>query len=290
MEKRICIITGANAGIGRAAAGQIADAGLHVIMACRNQERGEAARELLLKENPGRSLELQLLDMSSQSSIRRFAQQITETYPTIDVLIHNAAAFDISQKHPEYTLDGIESVWATNHIGPVLLTELLLDTLKTSTDARIITIASKGLIVKPNLKIRLDDPEFRKDRFSVTKAYYQSKRAQVMYTYYLSEQLKATPVTVNCIRVTNVRIDITRYPDLSNFLKWLYSIKSKKSITPQQMANTYTYAAISPELKGKTGLYLDEHNKPVKSVNYTYDAAIQKQLMAVTRQFIQDRP
>mgnify|MGYP001945058057 CR=1 FL=1 len=282
MRKRVCIITGANSGIGKAAAAQIMDEGVHVIMACRNKERGSSALQELLTVHTERSGELMLVDMGEQNSIRTFAEKVKDSYPIIDVIIHNAASFDISQKSPIKTSDGIESIWATDHIGPVLLTELLLQNIKASDDGRIITVASKGLIIKPRLKIDLEDPEFKNRRFSVSNAYYQAKRAQIIYTYYLSEQLKGTHVTTHCIRVTNVKIDISRYPDVSGFMRWLYSMKSKKSITPEAMAKVYTHAAISPEMKGCTGSYIDEQKREVRSVPYTYDTDVQKQVMQLT--------
>ncbi|MBD3284858.1 SDR family NAD(P)-dependent oxidoreductase, partial [candidate division WOR-3 bacterium] len=193
------------------------------------------------------------------------------TYNHIDVLIHNAADFDITRKKPAYSPEGIETVWATNHLGPVLLTNLLIQKLKRSKQGRVITIASKGLVVHPFLKVSLDDPEFKNRRFSVQKAYYQSKIAQVMYTYWLAEKLKETPITVNCIRVTNVKIDLSRYPNLSKTQKLAYSMKSKSSMTPEEMARTYTYLATSPEVKSVTGKYFDEMNKEVSSSAYSRD-------------------
>ena len=96
--------------------------------------------------------------------------------------MHNAADFDIARKAPRFSEDGIERVWATNHLGPVLLTELLLPALRRSPGGRILTVASRGLSLYPRLTVDLEDPEFRKRRFSVQKAYYQSKLAQVMYS------------------------------------------------------------------------------------------------------------
>jgi NAD(P)-dependent dehydrogenase (short-subunit alcohol dehydrogenase family) len=282
MEKRIGIITGANSGIGFASVGQIADENFHVIMACRNREKGSVALQKILKENPSRSVELMIVDMSSLESIREFVKQVKAKYRVVDLLIHNAASFDISQKEPKKSVDGLESLWATNHIGPVLLTELLLDLLMASHEGRIITIASKGLLVKPLLKIRLEDPEFKAGKFSVTNAYYQAKRAQIMYTYYMAERLKNTSVTINCIRVTNVKIDISRYPNISSFMKKIYTIKSKKSISPEQMAKTYTYVATSPKIKGVSGLYIDECQMPVKSNKYTYGTDNQRAVMKLT--------
>lgn len=288
MDKKVCIVTGANSGIGREAAAQIAGKGLHVIMACRNEKRGRAALEDMKQADPSLSLELMIVDMSLQSSILSFAKKVKSAYPVIDVLIHNAAAFDYSQKNLIRTKENIESVWATNHIGPVLLTELLLDNIKRSEQGRIITIASKGLVVFPFMKVDLDDPEFESRKFTITKAYYQSKRAQVMYSYWLADHLKSTNVTVNSIRVTNVKIDLNRYSDVSAFWKWMYSMKSKKSITPEKMAETYTWLATSPDVGRISGRYFDENNREVSSVKYTCDKMNQQDLMKLTMTYIKD--
>jgi NAD(P)-dependent dehydrogenase (short-subunit alcohol dehydrogenase family) len=271
MDKKICVITGANSGIGKAAAVQIAREGYFVIMTARSKERGEKALQEVRTLSKSNSVELMNVDLSLKSSIKHFAEAYRKKYDRLDVLIHNAAAFDVSQKEVINTEEGIERIWATNHLGPVYLTKLLMEPLKQSEQGRIITVASKGLVLHPNLKVDLKDPEFKNRKFSVSKAYYQSKLAQVMYTYWLAEELKNTNITVNCIRVTNVKIDLNRYPNLSALAKFAYSIKSKKSITPEAMAKTYTYLAVSDAVRNITGKYYDENNQFVQSSKYSYD-------------------
>ena len=287
MSQKTCIITGANSGIGKAAAIQIAQKGYRVIMACRSRERGEAALDDVRTESESDAVELMIVDMSSQASIRTFAEEFGARHDVPDVLIHNAAAFDVRAKTRHMTEDGIESIWATNHLGPVLLTDLLLDALKRSEQGRVITISSKGLIAYPFLKIDLEDPEFERRKFSVQKAYYQSKLAQVMYTYWLAEQLKDTPIAVNSIRVTNVRIDINaRYPTSSKLMKRMYAIKSSFSIAPEKMAETYTYLATSDEVRETTGKYYDDPTHIVNSSGYSRDPENIEKVMALTRSYL----
>ncbi|MGD2077965.1 MAG: SDR family NAD(P)-dependent oxidoreductase [Chloroflexota bacterium] len=287
MSQKICVITGANSGIGKAAAIQIARKGYRVIMACRNRERGEVALVEVRSESGSDAVALMIVDMSSQASIRSFAEAFKSQYDALDVLIQNAAAFDVRSKTRHITEDGIESIWATNHLGPVLLTDLLLDALKRAEQGRVITISSKGLIAHPFLKVDLDDPEFERRKFSVQKAYYQSKLAQVMYTYWLADQLKDTPVTVNAIRVTNVRVDIdARYPDSPWLMKRLYAIKSRFAITPEQMAQTYTFLATSGEVRETTGEYFDDPSHQVKSSAYSRDPENIEKVMTLTRSYL----
>ena len=188
MEQKICIITGANSGIGKAAAIQTARQGYHTIIACRNPQKGEAALLEVKERAESSSVELMIVDMSLQSSIREFSEAFLSRYSHLDVLILNAAIFNVTQKERIDTSEGIESVWATNQFGPVLLTELLWGALKNDSQGRVLTIASKGLIAKPFLKVDLEDPEFRARPFSVENAYYQSKLAQIIFTLWLAEK------------------------------------------------------------------------------------------------------
>jgi NAD(P)-dependent dehydrogenase (short-subunit alcohol dehydrogenase family) len=143
------------------------------------------------------------------------------------------------------------------------------------------------LIVYPRLKVDLEDPEFRTQKFSVQKAYHQSKLAQVMYTYWLADRLKDTAVTANSIRVTNVKIDIDeRYPNAPFLSRKMYAIKSMFSITPEKMAETYTHLATSPEVNQTTGTYYDDPQHAVTSSAYSRDPENIKQLMSLTQSYI----
>lgn len=286
MPEKICMITGGNSGIGKAAAIQLVQNHCKVIIACRNKERGKIAVDEIKDKTNSTHVELICLDMSSQNSIRDGVGLFAKSFDHLDVLIHNAAEFDISRMDPVYSTENIETVWAANHIGPVLMTDLLLPLLKKSTDARIITVASQGLMLHPFLKIDFDNPEFRDKKYSVQKAYYQSKLAQVMYTSWLADKLLPDHITVNCVRVTNVKIDISRYPNISNFMKFLYSIKSNFSITPDEMARVYTTLALDETFKEVTGKYFDEKVKQVQSSAYSYNREYIEHLMKRTYDFI----
>jgi NAD(P)-dependent dehydrogenase (short-subunit alcohol dehydrogenase family) len=262
--------------------------GYHVVLACRSLDRGKKAQIEINTQAGSQASDLCLVDMSLQDSIRKFSDEFKSKYEHLDVLIHNAAAFDVSQKEPIFTSEGIESIWATNHVGPVLLTDLLIDPLQASQQGRVITIASKGLIAHPNLKVNLEDPEFRQRKFTVSKAYYQSKLAQVMYTYWLADKHSNTQLTANCIRVTNVKINVEkRYPNLSWLNKSLYRMKSSFSISPEKMAETYTYLAISPEVSKTSGEYFDDPQHRIKSNAYSMDEENIRQLMQLTYRYLQ---
>lgn len=287
MKNKTCLITGANSGIGKQAAIQLAQAGFRVIIGVRNLQRGEIALSEIKEKSKSDKIEILEIDMSSKKSVIGASEELNQRLESLDVLIHNAAYFDISRKHPEKSVDGVDTIWATNHIGPMLLTNSVLDLIKKSEQGRIITIASKGLVIHPRLTIDLNDPEYENRKFSVPNAYYQSKLAQVMFTYWMAEKLKDTAITVNCIRVTNVKVDMNRFPNMSGFMKFLYSIKSRFSISPDDMAKTYMYLAISPDLDKTTGKYFNENNKTVNSSSYSNNKENIEAVMNLSLRYIE---
>ena len=286
MKQKICMVTGANSGIGKAAAIKIAQQGHLTILACRNREKGATALREVKAASGNEAVELMLVDMSLQSSIRDLSDAFLSKYEHLDVLIHNAAIFDITQKIATFTTEGIESVWATNHLGPVFLTQLLWSALTNSSQGRVITIASKGLLAKPFLKVDLEDPEFKKKPFNIENAYYQSKLAQIMYTYWLAEQGREDHVTANCIRVPAVRVDIEKFSGLPAILKKVYAFKSKFSLSPEEMASGYAYLATAVELNNVTGIYFDEKMKPVNPGKYAQNIQNIEKVMKMTRSYL----
>lgn len=284
-QNKIIIVTGANAGIGRETARGLAKLGHTVVMVCRNVQAGEAVRQEIVSQTGNRAVEVMKCDLSSQKSIRQFAADFTAKYPRLDVLINNAANFDHTLKQPALTEDGVEVIFATNHLGPFLLTNLLLDTLKASAPARILTVASKGLMTYPFLSIEFDNLNGQK-KFSTQHAYYHSKIAQVMFTFDLAERLQGTGVTVNCIRVTNVQIDKGRYEYLTGWKRWAYEIKRSKAITPTQMAEAYIRLAVAPEFEAVTGKYFDEKCQEVKAYKPAYDRLVWKRLWEISTEMI----
>jgi NAD(P)-dependent dehydrogenase (short-subunit alcohol dehydrogenase family) len=262
---KVFIVTGANAGIGFATSKLLAQAGASVVMACRNLERGETAKKRVIAESGSNLVELGIVDLSSLSSIRNFVREFESKYSQLHGLINNAANFDISAKQPSFTLEGAEVIFATNHLGPFLLTNLLLDRLKASAPSRVVNISSMGLLTYPRMQIDFDGlTTSKKRKYSPQYAYYHSKLAQVMFTRQLAKHLEGSGVCANAIRVPNVRIDTDRYPNLSPLMLKMYAIKQRFAITPEQMAHGYLKIAASPEFEGISGQYFDERGKTVK--------------------------
>lgn len=286
MRGKVCIVTGANSGIGKAAALALAKSDATVIMLCRNKERGQSALEEIINQSKNPYTRLMIADLSSQKSIRTFTMEFKALYNHLHVLINNAANFDLTLKKPKLTEDGIETIFATNHLGPFLLTNLLIENLKASAPARIINVASKGLVLYPFLNIEFDNLNGEK-RFSATHAYYHSKLAQVMFTYELACRLNETGVTANCIRVSNVALSDERSENLPKVLQVFYKqVKRRFSITPKRMAETYFYLAASPDLVNVSGKYFDEYNRQVSSSRNSYNKEVWKKLWEISTKLV----
>ena len=280
-QPKVIIVTGANAGIGREAARGLAQLGHTVVMVCRNVQAGETVRQEIIAQSGNQTIGVMKCDLSSQSSIRQFAAEFTAKYPRLDILINNAANFDHTLKQPVLTEDGVEVIFATNHLGPFLLTNLLLDTLKADAPARILNVASQGLMVYPRLSIEFDNLNGQR-KFSTQHAYYHSKMAQIMFTFDLAERLAGSGITANCIRVPNVQIDKGRYEYITGWKRWAYEIKRSRAITPAQMAAAYIRLAVAPEFETVTGKYFDEKCREVKAHQPAYNRDVWKKLWAVS--------
>jgi len=285
LTNKTIIVTGANSGIGKAASIQLANLGAHVVMMCRSRERGEHALQDVRSASNNDNVELILVDMSSQASVRDAVNEFLGTHSRLDVIIHNAANFDHRQTQPVLTEDGLENVFATNHGNIFLMTDLLLETLKQSAPSRIITVASKGLMTYPFLDIEFDNLKGEK-KFSMQHAYYHSKQAQVMYTFDLAERLKGTGVTVNCVRVGNVAIPDTRLDHLPKWMLKMYEMKRKFALTPEKMAETYVWLAADPSMQEVTGGYWDAPDTPAKANKNAYNKETWKKLWNVTEKLV----
>jgi NAD(P)-dependent dehydrogenase (short-subunit alcohol dehydrogenase family) len=277
LKNKIVIITGANSGIGKAASIQLAKCGATVVMACRSMERGAQALADVREKSGSLQVYLMQVDLSSQTSIRQFAREFLEHYGELHVLIHNAANFDHTQKKPVLTVDGIETVFATNHLGPFLLTQLLLEALKACAPSRIITVASKGLMSYPFLNIQFNNLNGER-KFNLQHAYYHAKQAQVMFTFDLAERLRGTGITVHCVRVGNVAIPDERLNHLPNWMLRMYEMKRKFAMTPEKMAETYVWLAADPLTEQQTGGYWDAPGVAVEANKNAYNKETQKAL------------
>lgn len=285
-DKPVCLITGANSGIGKAAALRFAKAGARVVLACRSKSKGKVACDYIRKNVVNSSIDLMIVDLSSMNSIIEFADALKQKIPSLDVLVHNAANFDHSLEQINFTSDGFEIILATNYLGPFLLTKALMSILKKSTNPRVITIGTRGLDYYLFTDLDLNDLNMKTKKFSVAKAYYNSKLAHLMYTLEFAERFQSD-VTANCIRVTNVRLSDDRLSHLPWYYRYAYALKKQFAIPADEMAKTYEFLAFSPKVLGKTGLYYDEKQRVVLVPKKANNLDLRRQLWDQTEDILE---
>ncbi|MEZ4837199.1 MAG: SDR family NAD(P)-dependent oxidoreductase [Caldilineaceae bacterium] len=288
MNAKTVLITGANAGIGLRAAHGLAQQGHTVVMLARNAERGEVAQQQVIEQSGNPNVDLIIADMASQSSIRQAVTVFEERHSRLDALINNAANFDISMKRPQLTAEGVETIFATNHLGPFLLTNLLVDRLKAAAPSRVINIASKGLLTYPFLSIEFDNLNGQR-KFSAQHAYYHAKLAQVIFTLDLAERLKDAGVSVNCIRVPSVRLDAGRYDHVPALMRSIYQFKMRFALPPEAVAGLYVDMATADKYAPMTGQYVDETGRSVSLPRNAQDHELRAKLWQVSEELTQQQ-
>lgn len=271
MKGRICLITGANSGIGKATALGLAKMGATVVMVCRNRGLGEASLAEIKVKSGNEPVELMLADLASQESVRQLVRDYKDRYQQLHVLINNAETYSTKR---QVTVDGIETTFAVNYLARFLLTNLLLDTLKNSAPARIVDVAgayhSKG-------RIDFDDLQGEKD-YDGAHANNQSKLANVLFTYELARKLKGTGVTANCLHPGAVATSLVeKDPNYPSLMRLLYKLFKPFLKSPEKDAETSIYLATSPEVEGTTGKYF-VNKKEAKSSKESYDESVSKRL------------
>jgi len=262
----LCLVTGANTGIGFEAARGLAADGARVILACRDSAKGQAALDTIAREFPSTSLELLIVDLSSQRSIRAAARTFLEKHSALDCLINNAG---VGLPQRQESPDGIELTFATNVLGYFLLTNLLLDVLRRAPAARIINVSS-------NLAggLDLNDVEFKRHRYDAIAAYSQSKQANRMLTWALARRLQASSVTANAMSpgAVNTRLLQTFAPNMNGK-------------TPGEGADTILWLAISPDVAGLTNrFWADRKEQHCQFHDATAEDALWKLCEAMTAQ------
>jgi NAD(P)-dependent dehydrogenase (short-subunit alcohol dehydrogenase family) len=242
---RTCLVTGASAGIGLAAAHGLARLGARVVMAVRNPEKGERARRAVMGAT-GRDVEMAVVDLGSRKSIRAFARDFTERHPKLDVLVNNAGIWSERRK---VSPDGVELVWATNVLNYFLVTELLLPQLQAAGKARVVNVASQ---LAGDLD--LADVQFERRPWSGRAAYAQSKQADRMLTWALARRLSGTGVTANAMHPGFVATEI--FGKGGGLVSLGASLYSKlRGRRPEKGADTVVWLAASPDVENRSGLF-----------------------------------
>ncbi|MFZ5824389.1 MAG: SDR family NAD(P)-dependent oxidoreductase [Bacillota bacterium] len=262
---RTVIITGANSGIGKAAAHRFAAQGWQVVMACRSLDSGRRAQQEIMEATSNPGVRLTRLDVSSFASIRQFCTEFTASYPRLDVLIHNAGYFHHGIKTYQFSPDGLELTFATNLFGPLLMTELLLEHLARSDDARVLNAGSTNMkhFFDPKREIEFDNlqGEFAGSRpYSVYKMYGDSKMGLLLLTYRMAEEYRAKGIKVNSVMIPATKVSgetLNRFTGYYRMLGPLVLNLNPFALTPEQMAGCYYQICTSAEFREVTGVLID---------------------------------
>jgi NAD(P)-dependent dehydrogenase (short-subunit alcohol dehydrogenase family) len=262
---KVSLVTGANAGMGKAIAIELARQGATVVMVARDRHKGERAKAEIEDITGNLSIELLIADLSSQQAIRQLAREVKQQYSQLHILVNNAGAHFQQRR---ISVDGIEMNLAINHLASFLLTNLLLDLMLNSAPARIVNVASAAM----TRSIDLDDLQ-SEQKFVPFDVYGRAKLQMVLCTYTLARKLAGTHVTVNAlhpgITATTMVDDVA--PTLAR--PFMGIIKHFLS-TPVQGAQTAIYLATSPAVEGITGKYFIK-GKQAQSVPISYDEVLQ---------------
>jgi NAD(P)-dependent dehydrogenase (short-subunit alcohol dehydrogenase family) len=265
LRGKICLVTGASSGIGKATARGLASLGAKVIMVCRNHERGERALLELQLALGGAKLYLLCADLSSQREVRRLAEEVRKNFDALHVLVNNAGVYCQSR---QVSADGIERTLAVNHLAPFLLTRLLLDLLRASAPARIVNVGSAAY---RQGRIRLDDLNLQREYRPFT-AYAQSKLALLLSSLELAERLQGSGVTVNCLHPGFTATEI--YRDLHPALRFLLGLMGR---SPERSARSSLHLAASHRVEGVSGKFFIGE-RPAVVARHAQDAALRREL------------
>jgi NAD(P)-dependent dehydrogenase (short-subunit alcohol dehydrogenase family) len=281
MNGKICVVTGANSGIGKETALGLAQMDAHVVMVCRNAEKGKAALEDVRRESGNSQVDLLIADMSSQASMRALAKQIIAKYPRLDVLINNAGG---AARERKLSADGIEMTLAANHLGPALLTLLVLDLMKASTPSRIINVSSEA---QRRARPDMNDLQFERRKFNTFAAYGQSKLLMNAFTFELARRLEGTGVTANCLHPGVVATNIWG-ADPPFIFKMIIAVVKPFMLSSKQGAEVSVYLATSPDVAQTSGQYFVK-SKPAQSSPLSRDPRIAAEIWGWTETMIGQR-
>jgi retinol dehydrogenase 14 len=279
MSGKICVVTGANSGIGKETVLGLAQMGAHVVMVCRNADKGKAALEDVRRESGSSQIDLLIADMSSQASIRALAKQIHEKYPRLDVLINNAGG---GAGAGQLSADGIELTLATNHLGAALLTFLVLDLLKAGAPSRLINVSSEAHGSAKRLemsRVQAVEPGI----MGGLAMYGRSKLLMNAFTFELARRLEGTGVTANCLHPGVVATNI--FNGSRGAFKVIVALMRPFMLNSKQGAECTLYAATSPEVAKVSGKYFVK-SKEKESSALSRDPKVQAEIWQWTEKMI----
>ena len=254
---KTALVTGASSGLGFEASAKLACLGAELVLVARDRRRGEEAVATIKKRSGSNAVSLMLCDFASLTQIRRLAGDVVASRSKLHILVNNAGSVNAKR---EVTEDGIERTFAVNHLGPFLLTNLLLDLLKKSAPARVVTLAS---IAQARGDMPFDDLQFERGGYAIMRAYARSKLANVLFTRELARRLAGAGVTANCLHPGAVATNIWSHAPW--YVRPLLAMAKLFMISPEQGADAIVYLATSPDVEGLTGDYYERTRRVAPS-------------------------
>lgn len=277
MEGKVCVVTGATAGIGRESALALARMGATVVIVARDAAKSARTVDEIEAAVANAKVDVVLADFASLAAVRVAAAEIGRRYGAVHVLVNNAG---LANRLRTLSADGYELTFAVNHLAPFLLTRELMPLLRAGTPSRIVTVASAAEAHGP---IDFEDLQSEK-RYRGFPVYGKTKLANVMFTYELAARLAGSEVTANCLHPGAVATNLLRK------LPWLlYAVISPFLLTPEQGAATPVYLASSPQVEGVSGGYYVKC-RAARSSPRSYDASAGRRLWEVSEGMVDSRP
>ena len=273
MEGKVCVVTGATAGIGKETALALARMGATAVIVARDAAKSARTVDEIEQAVPGAKVDVVLADFASLAAVRAAAEEIGKRYRAVHVLVNNAGT---ANKLRTLTVDGYEQIFAVNHLAPFLFTRELMPLLRAGAPSRIVNVAS---VAERNNPIDFDDLQSEKN-YGGFRAYGKSKLANVMFTYELAARLAGTGVTANCLHPGAVATDMLKK------IPWLlYALISPFLLTPAQGAATQVFLASSPQVEGVSGGYYVK-SAAARSSPRSYDVSARTRLWEVSESLV----
>ncbi len=277
LRGRVCLVTGANRGLGKATATALARLGATVVMLARDERLLAAARDEVALESGNPHVSTVVADLASFADVRAAAVAIATHHPALHVLVHNAG---VNPTRRSLSSDGIELTFAVNHLAPFLLTHELMPVLRRGAadgGARVITVTS---IFERFGRSSLGNVR-AEGRWIAFLAYTRSKLANVLFTYELAERLAGTGITANCVDPGLVATDLMREHALFR-PRWLRALWSGVLLAPEAGARAAVYAASAPALVNVTGQCFDRYGRRVRTSRQSHDVALRRRLWGMS--------
>jgi retinol dehydrogenase-12 len=278
---RVCLLTGATQGIGRAAAQALIHSGMRLILVARDPVRLQALAEQLRGAAPGSEVETLAGDLSRVAEVRRLAAEFRARHDRLDVLLNNAGAVFARR---EVTSEGLERTFALNHLAYFVLTQELLPVLKTSTPGRIVNVSSDAHL---RARLDLDDLQYERRRYAGMAAYGQSKLLNILFTRELARRLEGSGVTANAMHPGFVRTAFGH--NTPGLFKSVVQLAQLFARTPEQGARTLVYLATSPAVAKVSGQYFVDE-RPGRMSRAAQDDAAGRRLWEQSERLMATRP